>query len=104
MHIKVYIHSYTFLHITIQTIYSIHTFLCKHEKLVQVNIYFTCIYKYINIYMYIYIYINIHIYIYIKINIYDIYMNYNSKHTKAILHSFQKKKLEMSDFNLLVTK
>ena len=41
--------------------------------------------------MYIYIYINIHIYIYIKINIYDIYMNYNSKHTKAILHSFQKK-------------
>ena len=65
MHIKVYIHSYTFLYITIQTIYSIHTFLCKHEILVQVNIYFTCIYKYINIYIYAYIYIYKHTHIHI---------------------------------------
>ena len=57
-----------------------HTFRYKHEKCIQINILLTII---------------------IVLTI-TFFINYNSKNTKAIVYSFQKKYLKISDFIFLI--
>ena len=57
-----------------------HTFRYKHEKCIQINVLLTII---------------------IVLTI-TFFMNYNSKNAKAIVYSFQKKYLKISDFIFLI--
>ena len=57
-----------------------HTFRYKHEKCIQINVLLTII---------------------IVLTI-TIFINYNSKNAKAIVYSFQKKYLKISDFIFLI--
>ena len=57
-----------------------HTFRYKHEECIQINILLTII---------------------IVLTI-TFFINYNSKNTKAIVYSFQKKYLKISDFIFLI--
>ena len=57
-----------------------HTFRYKHEKCIQINILLTII---------------------IVLTI-TFFINYNSKNAKAIVYSFQKKYLKISDFIFLI--